>query len=130
MGRRSEVHEIGSRKNSNAIKINSGPRLGLSATPKRYGDPEGTAKIINYFGEIINPPYTLEDAIRDKRLVPYEYHPKAVHFTAEESEEWAKATKDISKEYAKIMWSENPQGHLLKADGNMPRVVSEQDKRS
>jgi len=96
-----EVHEIGSRENSKALAIESGSRLGLSATPKRYGDPVGTTKILDYFGSIVQPPYTLIDAIHDGRLVPYDYFPKAVHLNAEESEQWAKETDKISKEYAR-----------------------------
>jgi len=96
-----EVHEIGSQKNYEALTIDTGSRLGLSATPKRYGDSVGTAKILNYFGPIIQPPYTLAKAILDRRLVPYEYYPKAIRLTAEESERWAKETKKISKEYAR-----------------------------
>ena len=30
-------------------------RLGLSATPERYNDPEGTEKIIKFFGGIVKP---------------------------------------------------------------------------
>lgn len=96
-----EVHEIGSRENSKILSLESGSRLGLSATPKRYGDPAGTAKILDYFGSIVQPPYTLVDAIRDERLVPYEYFPHIVHLSAEESEKWAEESKRISKEYAK-----------------------------
>ena len=96
-----EVHEIGSKENSRALEINTGPRLGLSATPRRYGDPIGTAKIFNYFGSIVEPPFTLIDAIKQKRLVEYEYFPAPIRLTAEESEDWEKATKEISKEYAR-----------------------------
>jgi len=98
-----EVHEIGSKENSKALSIESGPRLGLSATPKRYGDPKGTSKILSYFGPIVQPPYTLVDAINDTppRLVPYEYYPRAIRLTAEESEKWAEETDKISKEYAR-----------------------------
>ncbi len=96
-----EVHEVGSKENSKVLCLDTGSRLGLSATPKRYGDPLGTAKIINYFGEVIEPPYTLIDAINDGRLVPYEYFPKAIHLSAEESEKWAAETEKISKEYAR-----------------------------
>ncbi len=96
-----EVHEIGSKKNSKVLAIESGPRLGLSATPRRYGDPVGTAKIFQYFKQVVEPPFTLEDAIKQKRLVEYEYFPVPIHLTAEESEEWETATKEISKEFAR-----------------------------
>lgn len=96
-----EVHEIGSNENSKALTIESGPRLGLSATPRRYGDEVGTAKIFNYFGQIIDPPFTLIDAIKQGRLVEYEYHPAPIRLTAEESEAWELATREISLEYAR-----------------------------
>ena len=96
-----EVHQIGSLYNSQALEIESGSRLGLSATPSRYGDAEGTAKILNYFGDIIPPPFTLQDAILAGRLVPYEYFPHAVNLTADESSEWAAVTKRIGLEVVK-----------------------------
>lgn len=96
-----EVHEIGSRENSNILTIDAGKRLGLSATPNRYGDPVGTGKIFNYFGDIVQPPFTLVDAINSGRLVKYEYLPEAIRFTVEESEQWELETKAISKEYAR-----------------------------
>ena len=106
-----EVHEIGSVENSRALVINAGLRLGLSATPRRYGDPIGTDKIFSYFGGIIQPPYTLVDAIKSGRLVEYEYHPEPIYLTAEESELWESATKEISQEYARSKRDDN--GNLL-----------------
>ena len=96
-----EVHEIGSTENSKILTIKSGPRLGLSATPRRYGDSHGTEKIFKYFGSIVEPPFTLVDAIESKRLVEYEYHPEPIRLTAEESEAWETATREISREYAR-----------------------------
>ena len=95
-----EVHQIGSNEKSKSLNINAQKRLGLSATPKRYGDPEGTEKIISYFEKIIDPIFTLNDAIESKRLVPYNYFPGLLHFTREESEQWSIETKKISKEIA------------------------------
>ncbi|MBE8233496.1 MAG: DEAD/DEAH box helicase family protein, partial [Endozoicomonadaceae bacterium] len=96
-----EVHEIGSNENSKALTIIAGKKLGLSATPVRYNDPIGTQKIIDYFGPIVQPPFTLIDAIESGRLVKYEYLPQAIRFTVEESERWEIATKDISREFAR-----------------------------
>lgn len=95
-----EVHEIGSNENSKIMDINSGSRMGLSATPRRYGDPLGTAKIFDYFGKIVEPPFTLIDAIKQGRLVEYEYHSASIRLTAEESDAWEAATREILKEYA------------------------------
>lgn len=93
-----EVHQTGSAKNSRIFSLEAGKRLGLSATPTRYGDPEGTRKIVEYFGGIVPPPYTLKDAIRDGRLVQYEYFPKVIHLTAEEAENWKELTLRIVRE--------------------------------
>ncbi len=102
-----EVHEIGSKINSNIMKINSGPRLGLSATPKRYGDEAGTKKILEYFGGIVKPPFTLIDAINSNRLVKYQYYPSAINLNEEESDEWEKATNEILVEFAKAQRDDN-----------------------
>lgn len=102
-----EVHEIGSPENSKILSLESGPKLGLSATPIRFGDPTGTQKIFDYFGEIVDPPFTLTDAIEQGRLVEYEYHPTPLRFTAEEAEEWKNATLEISTEFARSKRDDN-----------------------
>lgn len=96
-----EVHQIGSAFNSQAMSIATGPRLGLSATPTRHGDPDGTSLIHNYFGRTLPPPFTLEDAIKAGRLVPYEYFPHEINLSAEEADSWTSLTKKISLEVAR-----------------------------
>jgi len=93
-----EVHQIGSPQNSGILHLDAGKRLGLSATPVRYGDPEGTQRIFDYFGGIVPPPITLIDAIRAGRLVEYEYFPHTIHLTAEEADAWRKISEEISRE--------------------------------
>ena len=61
-----EVHQTGSPQNSKCLEINAQCRLGLSATPKRFGDPEGTSKIFDYFGPVVPPAISLPDAIKDE----------------------------------------------------------------
>lgn len=95
-----EVHESGSIGNSNVYSIWAGKKLGLSATPVRYGDPEGTARMFEYFGDIVPPIFSLDDAIKAKRLVPYQYFPTEVNLDIEEEEEWDNISKRISKEIA------------------------------
>ena len=95
-----EVHRSGSNQFSNLFDIQSGPRIGLSATPERFGDSSGTDKIFRYFGDILKPEFTLEDAIRVGRLVPYEYYPHAVHLTAEEEQRWTELSERIGREVA------------------------------
>jgi len=102
-----EIHQIGSPKNSRALVIRSGACLGLSATPVRYGDPEGTQRIFDRFGPVIPPKITLQDAIASGRLVNYEYFPHVVHLDDDESAHWKNLTKQISFELAK---SKNKEG--------------------
>jgi superfamily II DNA or RNA helicase len=96
-----EVHQTGSPRNANVYRLETGERLGLSATPKRYGDPDGTARMFGYFGPVVPPPITLNDAINAGRLVPYEYYPHPVNLTATEADEWKDLTRAIQLEMAR-----------------------------
>ena len=49
-------------------------RIGLSATPERYLDEQGTQRVTDYFSGIVFR-FTLAEAIAADVLVPYEYHP-------------------------------------------------------
>lgn len=96
-----ECHQTGSTENSAVYTIDAGKRMGLSATPIRYGDSDGTERMMNYFGGVVDPIFTLDDAIRTDRLVKYEYHPHAINLTAEESAEWKELSDKIKKEAAR-----------------------------
>lgn len=102
-----EVHRLGSTCRRNALNIDAGARLGLSATPRRYGDPEGTAALFDYFGGLVPPPYTLNDAIKSGVLTKYFYNPLTITLTKEEQENWNDVTKQISQIMAR-----------MKSDGN------------
>jgi superfamily II DNA or RNA helicase len=111
-----EVHRLGSPTAQAALQIPSGPRLGLSATPKRSGDPDGTAAILSYFGPIVEPVVTLADAIAAGRLCPYEYHVHLVSLSADETDEYQALTTKIGQAFGA---AETPSGgssylqHLL-----------------
>ena len=93
-----EVHQMGSPQHARIMNLGAGSRLGLSATPVRYGDPDGTRRIFDYFGGVVPPPITLVDAIKAGRLVPYEYFPQALNLTAQEADEWRNYTDKIRRE--------------------------------
>ena len=95
-----EVHQIGSPQNARIMRLNAGARLGLSATPVRYGDPGGTERIFDYFGGVVPPPMTLMDAVEAGRLVPYEYFPHPLSLTAQEADEWRTYTEKIGRAIA------------------------------
>jgi superfamily II DNA or RNA helicase len=95
-----EVHRMGSPDNRRIFRLGSGPRLGLSATPRRYGDVTGTDAIFAYFGDVIPPVVTLQDAINSDALTPYFYSVHTVTLTVEEQEQWDEISKEIRKLYA------------------------------
>ena len=92
-----EVHRIGSPNHQKLLLLDSGPRLGLSATPRRAGDPDGTARILDYFQGIVPPPFTLQDAIKSGSLTPYFYHVHTVTLTAAEQSRWDEITKRVRR---------------------------------
>lgn len=104
-----EVHRIGSPEHSTILKFDADWRLGLSATPRRYGDPDGTEKIIEYFDGIVQPPFTLTDAIEAGRLSPYFYHVHQVSLTPDEQDDWEDLTKEIRQKYAQSQVSDDDQ---------------------
>lgn len=92
-----EVHRIGAVKTRQILRtIDAGARLGLSATPTRFGDIEGTSLIYEYFGDELAPSFSLQDAIRSHRLVPYTYELVTVSLSNEEEEHYDKVSADIS----------------------------------
>jgi DNA phosphorothioation system restriction enzyme len=90
-----EVHHLGSPRLESCLPRNIGLRLALSATPDRYFDEEGTDLIYNYFGNILQPEFTLKDAIEKGALSEYLYYPIFVNLTESESFLYAKLTKRI-----------------------------------
>lgn len=97
-----EVHRVGSPNNLQLLSLETGPRLGLSATPRRAGDPHGTEKTLEYFNGIVPPPFTLQDAIKSDSLTPYFYHVHTVTLTEGEQEQWDTITKRIRR-----LWAQN-----------------------
>jgi superfamily II DNA or RNA helicase len=57
--------------------------------------------LLHFFGGVVPPPYTLQDAIKDGRLVEYEYFPHPINLTATEADEWKKISLDIRNEIAR-----------------------------
>ncbi len=101
-----EAHNLGSSRLESSLPRNIGLRLALSATPERQYDEFGTTALLNYFGDIIQPEFTLADAIKQGALVHYLYYPVFVELTASEALNYANLTKRIG-------WSlhKNPSFH-------------------
>lgn len=91
-----EAHNFGASYLSRSLNHKIQYRLALSATLERYGDPEGTQLLRDYFGEKCIE-YGLERAIRENKLTPYYYYPKAVCLTDGELD----AYREISRKAAR-----------------------------
>jgi superfamily II DNA or RNA helicase len=94
-----EVHRLGASSYDSLLRLKAPYRLGLSATPERAGDPEGTERLLQYFGGIVHR-YTLDDAMRDNVLCNYLYHPQTVRLDDIEQQEWADLTRKIGRAIA------------------------------
>ena len=100
-----EMHNLGAPHYLKSLPQKANFRLGLSATPVRHGDEEGTRALEEYFGkEAIC--FGLEQAIKEGFLCEYYYHPIPVLLTDEEMEEY----KEISAKIARIFMFNNDEG--------------------
>ncbi|HRP37054.1 MAG TPA: DEAD/DEAH box helicase family protein [Candidatus Dojkabacteria bacterium] len=88
-----EVHYAGAYSIRKALPADCMYRLGLSATPERHGDEEGTDVLFEYFGNVVYS-FPIEKAI-GKFLTPYYYHPIPVELTEGEFEEYCQLTDQI-----------------------------------
>lgn len=100
-----EVHGIGSSKRLNGLIEDYNYRLGLSATPKRWFDEEGTQAIYDYFGDVVFE-FDIKRALTEINpdtgkhyLTPYYYYPIIVDLTDEEYSEY----KDLSQKIAQAI---------------------------
>lgn len=94
-----EVHNSGAQESKRGLLDMYYRRIGLSATPGRYFDEEGTDLVLKYFGGIVYE-YGIADAIKDGFLTSYKYYPVAVELRPEEYEKYAEISKRISKRIA------------------------------
>jgi superfamily II DNA or RNA helicase len=92
-----EVHNLGARNISTYLPNNALFRMGLSATPDRWYDADGTKIIYDYFGPCIEPIYGIKEAILDGYLCKYKYYPYLTEFTLEEAEEYHELSQAIAK---------------------------------
>ena len=90
-----EAHHLGSERLEECLPRHIGLRLALSATPERYFDEEGTDALWGYFGAVLQPEFTLKDAIDRGALVRYFYYPLLVELTPSEALVYAKLTQQI-----------------------------------
>ncbi|KEO84708.1 DEAD/DEAH box helicase family protein [Tumebacillus flagellatus] len=92
-----EAHNMGTVSVQNFMdKIRPRLRIGLSATPDRNFDEEGTERIYDYF-EHKSFEFSIKDAIREGYLVEYEYFITPVFLTNGEWEDYVRLSNDIAR---------------------------------
>jgi superfamily II DNA or RNA helicase len=93
-----EVHGIGAPERKEGLTGDYSYRLGLSATPSRWFDPEGTEKLYDYFEGVVFE-FNLKDAIESGVLCHYDYQPHFTELTETEAADYEKITSKIAKTY-------------------------------
>lgn len=91
-----EVHHLGAQRSRNVLPQTIPARLGLSATPDRWYNESGTATLRQYFGKTVFE-LNLKNAIAERILVPYTYHPQLVELTLDEMETYQKLSDKIAR---------------------------------
>ena len=113
-----EVHEAGSSERQKGLIEKYHYRLGLSATPVRYFDDEGTTALDQYFKPEIDcgechgnsaviVRKDLEWAIANDVLVPYYYYPYYETLDEDELDEYRALTRKIAPEMSKKKEDQN-----------------------
>lgn len=91
-----EVHNFGAEGLRASLPDAARYRLGLSATPERGFDPEGTAALEDFFGPVVFR-FGLENAIHSGALVPYDYGVSIVELQGEELERYVELSHAIAR---------------------------------
>lgn len=91
-----EVHNFGAFQTHKFLPEKAKYRLGLSATPKRHFDDFGNKMVEKYFDKIVYE-FSLERAIKERFLVPYEYYSVVVYLDEEEQKKYDALTDKVIK---------------------------------
>lgn len=113
-----EAHNMGANNVKATLKnIKIHKKIGLSATPKRIYDLEGTDAIDAFFKD--SPPYTynfgMEKALEFGFLTNYKYYPKIVELTEDEFDEYIELSKRLLKffDFEKGVFKDEPIVEML-----------------
>lgn len=89
-----EVHSLGAPQLRDALQSSANMRLGLSATPCRWYDEEGTQTLLDFFNGICFE-YPLEQAI-GTALTHYRYFPILTRLTEQEMNDYEELSRSIA----------------------------------
>lgn len=133
-----EAHAAGSGQFKKGLLAEYDYRIGLSATPKRMFDEEGTENLLQYFGG--NPfEFTIAEAMTTINprtgypfLNPYNYHPVFVYLDEDEGKKYNSLTRRITIEkhkkepdYGKIEGYYKSRARIVKTAKIKPDVLRE-----
>ena len=119
-----EVHNLGS-----SSFINDPPeffqhRIGLSATPIRQYDPDGTDQLFDFFGGQPVFEFSLGDAISAGCLVPYSYYLHKATLTGVEFERY----EDLTEELVRAGFRVDDDGRTINITNRIARLL--RDRRA
>jgi superfamily II DNA or RNA helicase len=130
-----EVHGIGSDFQKRGLDEYYKYRLGLSATPERFFDDEGTNLLLDYFGPTVYE-FTLKDALtqinpatNDFYLTQYRYFPIFVRLSRENLEDYISQTKKIALTYSKTKDPEEEKLILTQLLNKRANIVKNADEK-
>ncbi len=113
-----EAHNMGANNiQSKLNNIDCPKKIGLSATPKRVYDLEGTLAIDKFFND--EPPYTysfgMEKALQFGFLTNYKYFPKIVELTEDEFEKYVEISRQLLRlfDFEKGVFKDDPFVEIL-----------------
>lgn len=112
-----EAHNIGAASYRRFLPNDIKFRLALSATIDRHNDNEGTVALASYFGEKCIE-YSLKEAIENRMLTRYFYHPVLTYLDEDELEDYLELTYQlataITKKGGRMVLSEYAKQLLIK----------------
>ncbi len=94
-----EMHHLTSENMLLALPQNATYRLGLSATLMTKYSSVKMDQLMAYFGGVVYE-YSMKQAIDDKKLTKYYYHPIYIELTEEEKDNYYEISRKISKAVA------------------------------
>jgi DNA phosphorothioation system restriction enzyme len=97
-----EVHHLGAPHLREHLPEQIRARLGLSATPNRWYDKEGTEAIMDYFTNGIVYEFGLTEAIANGYLSEYYYIPHIISLTRDEAEKYLALSRAIGKRIGSV----------------------------
>ena len=96
-----ECHNLGSHELRSQFSIKFGSyRFGLSATPARWWDKDGTTYLYNVIGETVYE-YSMKEAIEKGKLCKYQYRVILCALSDAETDSYLLISDDISKKAGK-----------------------------